>query len=112
MTGLSESFYRGKVAQIQASNWTAEGLDGVLLLDVYNVIYASGFFHTPSERPMGLLIRKSADPVLLVPLLEQENAARHVDRRHPHLFRVPRRRTRRRMDDPRGGLPAAWAWIA
>ncbi|MBK9745188.1 MAG: aminopeptidase P family protein [Chloroflexi bacterium] len=74
MKGLSESFYRGKVAQIQAS-LEAEGLDGVLLLDVYNVIYASGFFHTPSERPMGLLIRKSADPVLLVPLLEQENAA-------------------------------------
>lgn len=74
MKGLSESFYRRKVAQIQAV-LEGEGLDGILLLDVYNVIYASGFFHTPSERPMGMLIRQSGDPVLLVPLLEQENAA-------------------------------------
>jgi len=74
MNALSEKFYRRKVAQIQAA-LEVEGLDGLLLLDVYNVIYASGFFHTPSERPMGMLIRKSGDPVLLVPLLEQENAA-------------------------------------
>ncbi len=74
MIGLSEHFYRGKVTQIQAA-LDGEGLDGLLLLDVYNVIYASGFFHTPSERPMGMLIRQHGDPVLLVPLLEQENAS-------------------------------------
>jgi Xaa-Pro aminopeptidase len=71
---LPESFYRRKVLQIQAS-LDAEGLDGLLLLDVYNVIYASGFFHTPSERPLGLFIPKNGQPALFVPLLEQENAA-------------------------------------
>jgi Xaa-Pro aminopeptidase len=71
---LTEAFYRQKVADIQAT-LDAENLDGVLLLDVYNVIYASGFFHVPSERPLGMFIPKNGAPALFVPLLEQENAA-------------------------------------
>lgn len=71
---LSEDFYRRKTAQIQAAA-ADQNLDGVLLLDTYNVIYASGFFHIPSERPLGMFIPVNGDPVLLVPLLEQENAA-------------------------------------
>ncbi|MBN8619713.1 MAG: aminopeptidase P family N-terminal domain-containing protein, partial [Anaerolineae bacterium] len=70
---LSEAFYRRKIGQIQA-RLEAEGLDGLLLLDVPNVIYACGFFHTPSERPLGLFIPGSGEPALFVPLLEQENA--------------------------------------
>jgi Xaa-Pro aminopeptidase len=70
---LSEAFYRRKIEQIQA-RMEAERLDGLLLLDVPNVIYACGFFHTPSERPLGLFIPASGEPALFVPLLEQENA--------------------------------------
>ncbi len=71
---LTEAFYRRKVSQIQA-RLEQERLDGVLLLDVHNVIYASGFFHIPSERPLGLYIPKNGAPALFVPLLELENAA-------------------------------------
>ncbi|MBI5670543.1 MAG: aminopeptidase P family protein [Chloroflexi bacterium] len=71
---LGETFYRRKVGQIQA-RLAEERLGGILLLDVHNVIYASGFFHIPSERPLGLFIPASGDPALFVPLLEQENAA-------------------------------------
>jgi Xaa-Pro dipeptidase len=71
---LGEIFYRRKIEQIQ-TRMDAEALDGLLLLDVYNVIYASGFFHIPSERPLGLFIPKSGAPALFVPLLERENAA-------------------------------------
>ena len=71
---LKESFYRRKVHQVQAA-LAQEELDGVLLLDSHNVIYASGFFHIPSERPLGLFIPSSGSPTLFVPLLEQENAA-------------------------------------
>jgi Xaa-Pro aminopeptidase len=71
---LGESFYRGNVARIQAQLGPA-GLPGLLLLDAHNVIYASGFFHSVSERPIGLFIPASGDPALLVPLLEQEHAA-------------------------------------
>ena len=60
---LSEAFYRRKIGQIQA-RMDAEQLDGMLLLDVPNVIYACGFFHTPSERPLGLYIPKNGEVVV------------------------------------------------
>jgi len=66
--------YKRKADKIQAA-LPAHGLDGLLLLDAYNVRYASGFAHIPSERPLGLFIAASGDPVLFVPLLEQEHAA-------------------------------------
>ena len=71
---LGEAFYRRKVLQIQEKVAEAE-LDGFLLLDLHNLIYASGFFHSPSERPIGFFIPVKGEPVLFVPLLEQENAA-------------------------------------
>jgi Xaa-Pro dipeptidase len=71
---LGESFYRRKLGQIQAKLAESE-LDGILLLDMYNVIYASGFFHSPSERPIGFYIPAGGEPTLYIPLLEQENAA-------------------------------------
>lgn len=73
MMPLGEAFYRRKVAQIQMGLHEI-GLDGMLLIDTYNVMYASGFIHTESERPIGFFIPKSGDPALFVPLLEQENA--------------------------------------
>lgn len=75
MMPLGEAFYRGRVNAIQEKLHANGDFDGVLLLDVYNVIYASGFLHIPSERPIGFYIPKSGDPVLFVPLLEKENAS-------------------------------------
>lgn len=74
MMPLGEAWYRVKVAQIQAT-MEAQPFEGLLLLSMPNVIYASGFLHTPSERPIGLYIPPHGEPVLFVPLLEQENAA-------------------------------------
>lgn len=74
MTLLGNAFHQRKTREIQA-RLEAEGLDGLLLLNVHNVIYASGFHHIPSERPLGMFIPKSGEPVLFVPLLEIENAA-------------------------------------
>ncbi|MGB1285356.1 MAG: M24 family metallopeptidase [Aggregatilineales bacterium] len=74
MMPLGEAFYRRKVEQIQ-SRLDADNLDGLLLLDTYNVMYASGFIHTDSERPIGFFIPKTGNPALFVPLLEQDNAA-------------------------------------
>ena len=71
---LGETFYRRKVLQIQKEISAAE-LDGLLLLDMHNVVYASGFFHLPSERPIGFYVPVQGEPTLFVPLLEQENAA-------------------------------------
>lgn len=74
MMPLGEAFYRRKVRDIQARLDTMP-VDGLLLLNMANVIYASGFLHTPSERPIGFYIPQSGEPTLFVPLLEQENAA-------------------------------------
>lgn len=73
MMPLGEAFYRRKVQQIQ-SKMQHEPFDGLLLLSMANVIYASGFLHTPSERPIGFLIPESGEPTLFIPLLEKENA--------------------------------------
>lgn len=74
MMPLGEAFYRRKVAQIQARLEPA-GLDGLLLLNPYNVIYACGFVHSPSERPLALYLPARGEPALFVPLLEAEHAA-------------------------------------
>lgn len=75
MMPMGEIFYRRKVEVIKARLDAYPDLDGLLLLEVYNVIYASGFLHIPSERPIGFYIPKQGEPILFVPLLEQENAS-------------------------------------
>ena len=74
MMPLGEAFYRCRVEAIQAQLAT-ENLHGTLLLDTYNVMYASGFIHTESERPIGFFVPAVGDATLFVPLLEKENAA-------------------------------------
>jgi len=51
------------------------GYDGVLLLDTWNVVWASGWPHIPSERPIGYYVPAAGRPVLFVPQLEVEHAA-------------------------------------
>ena len=52
----------------------ATGLDGLLLLDAPNLAYATGLFLSANERPMGVWLPVSGEPVLLLPALERENA--------------------------------------
>ena len=71
---LTTNWYINKMSQIQ-SKLSEEKLDAILLLDPYNVFYASGFFHQSTERPLGLLIPQIVEPSLYVPKLEQEMAS-------------------------------------
>jgi Xaa-Pro dipeptidase len=50
------------------------GVDGLLLLAPGNVRYATGWHFSVNERPVGLWLPTSGEPVLFVPLLELENA--------------------------------------
>ena len=50
------------------------GYDGLLLFDPFNVYYATGFFHIPSERPIAAYIPASGDPSLFIPELEEDHA--------------------------------------
>ncbi len=49
-------------------------LDGVLLLGAGNVTYATGWYFSVNERPMGLWLPVEGEALLLVPHLELENA--------------------------------------
>ena len=72
-TKLTTDWYRRKTGQIQ-SRLADERLDGLLLLDPYNVYYASGFFHQSTERPLGFYIPAQGDARFYVPHLEKEMA--------------------------------------
>lgn len=69
---LNTEHYRGRIGQIQ-QHLECRQLDGLLLLDAANIMWACGFFHIPNERPLGLFIPTSGSPWFFVPLLEKEN---------------------------------------
>ncbi len=88
MMPLGEAFYRGRVRAIQTALAEAD-LKGILLLDAPNVIYASGFSHIASERPIGCYVPRTGAPTLFVPLLELENAAENWIGDIRHYFEFP-----------------------
>lgn len=53
---------------------THPNVDGILLLHHANVVWASGFDHSHSERPVGYYIPVEGEPFLFVPKLEAEHA--------------------------------------
>jgi len=70
---LSPAIYARLLARLRAA-MEAEELDGLLLLDMHSVMWLTGFFHSPSERPVGVYVPLDGDPALFVPLLEREHA--------------------------------------
>lgn len=70
---LSTEWYKNTTRRIQ-EQMGIEGYDGLLLLDNYNVFYATGFFHQTTERPLGVYIPAQGKPTFYVPLLEKEMA--------------------------------------
>jgi Xaa-Pro dipeptidase len=70
---LDLAHYRRRVADLQEALGAA-GLDGLLILNAANLMWATGFFHIPNERPLGLYLPAHGQPTLFVPFLEKENA--------------------------------------
>src|ERR1700733_4323872 len=68
---LQPDWYRNKIRQVQ-DEMQKRKLDALLLLNTQNVIYTTGYFHWPSERPLAALIPKSGDPALFIPELESD----------------------------------------
>ncbi|MDH3272150.1 MAG: Xaa-Pro peptidase family protein [Gemmatimonadota bacterium] len=66
--------FHGDVRERLRARAEAEGLDGILLLGAGNVRYATGWHVSVNERPVGLWLPLGAKALLLVPLLELENA--------------------------------------
>ncbi len=68
---LQPEWYRRKIRQVQ-EQMAARKLDAMVLLHATNVIYTTGYFHRPTERPLAALIPKSGEPALFVPDLETD----------------------------------------
>lgn len=68
---LQPEWYRGKIRQVQ-EEMKKRRINALVLLNVINVIYTTGYFHLPTERPLAALIPESGDPVLFVPELESD----------------------------------------
>lgn len=76
MSGLSplpRAFFAAARDRLRARA-AAAGLDGLLLLKASNLAYATGLFLSANERPMGVWLPVSGDPILMLPGLERENA--------------------------------------
>jgi Xaa-Pro dipeptidase len=66
---LTEDWYRNNVARLQA-RLEENGLDGIILENVWNIIYFSGLFHTQTERPLWLFVPQQGNPVFFHPAVD------------------------------------------
>ena len=74
---LGAAHHRARVQDLQEAIGV-HGLEGLLLLDPYNVMWASGFFHIPNERALGFYIPAKGEPIFFVPFLEKEHVLEHA----------------------------------
>jgi Xaa-Pro dipeptidase len=68
---LPPAWYRRKILQVQ-EEMKKRKLNALVLLNATNVIYTTGYFHLPTERPLAALIPESGDPALFIPELESD----------------------------------------
>jgi Xaa-Pro dipeptidase len=68
---LPPAWYQRKIKQVQAK-MAERKLNALVLLNAHNVVYTTGYFHLPTERPLAVLIPASGDPTLFVPGLESD----------------------------------------
>ncbi len=68
---LGVDFYKRKIAAVQAE-LERRNLDGLLTLNYAEVYYLVGFFHFPTERPIGVFVPRRGEPTLFLPRLEED----------------------------------------
>jgi Xaa-Pro aminopeptidase len=68
---LPPVWYQRKIKQVQAK-MAERNLDALVLLNAHNVVYTTGYFHLPTERPLAVLIPAKGEPALFVPGLESD----------------------------------------
>lgn len=73
LSPLDGAFYAAAHTRLRTRLEEGE-LDGTLLLSPANIFYLTGFSYAVNERPVGLFIPVSGNPVLFVPRLEVDHA--------------------------------------
>jgi Xaa-Pro aminopeptidase len=111
---LPIAWYRATVARLQGA-LAAQGLDGILCKDQWNVNYVSGYFHSQTERPEALWVPAQGEPTLFVPGLDRDLVTSWWIRDAEYYFDYPHAETN---NDPRGGAVLdprgtvdLWRWM-
>ena len=111
---LPVAWYRACIGRIQ-QKLAEQNLDGILCRDLWNIVYASGYFHSQTERPEALWIPRQGEPVLFVPGLDRDLVSAWWVRDAEFYFDYPQAEEN---GDPRAGSVAAprgtvnlWAWM-
>jgi Xaa-Pro dipeptidase len=68
-----DGYYRRRIERVQAG-LDAQGFDALLDLAVADIYYLTGFFYAPTERPTAILVPRLGEPVLLLPMLDLDQA--------------------------------------
>ena len=68
---LPPEWYQRKIKQVQAK-MAERKLNALVLLNAHNVVYTTGYFHIPTERPLAVLIPATGEPALFIPDLESD----------------------------------------
>ena len=68
---LGKEWYQWNTSRLQ-QKLSENHLNGILLTDVWNIIYFSGLFHTQTERPFWLFIPEKGKPVFFCPALDRD----------------------------------------
>lgn len=66
---LPEEWYRENILRLQVK-LTENDLDGIILENIWNIIYFSGLFYLETERPFWLFIPAHGEPVFFHPALD------------------------------------------
>ncbi len=111
---LPVAWYRSTIGRIQ-QQLAQQGLDGILCKDQWNILYASGYFHSQTERPEALWIPRQGEPTLFVPGLDRDLVAGWWVRDAEYYFDYPHAETN---NDPRAASVASpqgtvnlWQWM-
>lgn len=69
-----------------------ENLSGVVLFDIYYILYYTGFAFIPTERPIAFILNANGETALFVPRLEVEHAeANSIIKNVHHYLEYPYR---------------------
>lgn len=68
---LPEAWYRKNFQRLQIT-LEENGLDGIILEDVWNIIYFSGLYHSKTERPFWLFVPAKGEPTFFHPALDRD----------------------------------------
>jgi len=81
LLGLSRREIERRVQQV-LSELERKKLDALYVASPTNIVYLTGFYHIPTERPLATVILSSGERILIVPKLEEDHARRYayVDR--------------------------------